>query len=45
MEISFQEKELFLLDMDGTMWIEKQWIDGALNFLEECKRQKNSMYF
>lgn len=45
MEISFQEKELFLLDMDGTMWIEKQWIDGALNFLEECKRQKKQYVF
>lgn len=31
--------------MDGTMWIENEWIDGALEFLSECDRQGKRYVF
>ena len=37
--------ELFLLDMDGTMWISDRWIDGATEFLAETARQGKRCVF
>ena len=37
--------QLFLLDMDGTMWIDDRWIDGAPDFLAELRRQNKRAVF
>ena len=31
-----KETELFVLDMDGTFYLDNDVIDGALDFLDEC---------
>ena len=33
-----KETELFVLDMDGTFYLDTDVIDGALDFLEEVKK-------
>ncbi len=37
-KILLQETELFVLDMDGTFYLDNEIIDGSLDFLEEVKR-------
>ena len=37
-KVLLQETELFVLDMDGTFYLDDEIIDGALDFLEEVKR-------
>ena len=37
-KILLQETELFVLDMDGTFYLDNEIIDGALDFLEQVKR-------
>lgn len=37
-KLLLQETELFVLDMDGTFYLDDEIIDGALDFLEEVKR-------
>ena len=32
------QKELFLLDMDGTVYLENELIDGAKEFIEVMKK-------
>ena len=34
-----KDVRLFLLDMDGTMWISNKWIDGAPEFLKACEEK------
>ena len=33
-----KETELFVLDMDGTFYLDTDVLDGALDFLEEVKK-------
>ena len=33
-----KETELFVLDMDGTFYLDNDVIDGALDFLDEVKK-------
>lgn len=37
-KVLLQETELFVLDMDGTFYLDNEIIDGALDFLEQVKR-------
>ena len=37
-KVLLQETELFVLDMDGTFYLDNEIIDGSLDFLEEVKR-------
>ncbi len=37
-KVLLQETELFVLDMDGTFYLDEDIIDGALDFLEQVKR-------
>lgn len=37
-KVLLQETELFVLDMDGTFYLDNEMIDGALDFLEQVKR-------
>ena len=34
-----RQKKLFLLDMDGTLYIDQRLFDGAAEFLEAIKRR------
>ena len=36
--VLLQETELFVLDMDGTFYLDNEIIDGSLDFLEQVKR-------
>ena len=33
-----EKTELFVLDMDGTFYLDTQILDGSLDFLEQVKR-------
>lgn len=37
-KVLLQETELFVLDMDGTFYLDDDIIDGSLNFLEQVER-------
>lgn len=37
-KVLLQETELFVLDMDGTFYLDNEILDGALDFLEQVKR-------
>ena len=36
--VLLQETELFVLDMDGTFYLDNEIIDGSLDFLEQVER-------
>jgi len=40
-----KETELFVLDMDGTFYLDNDVIDGALDFLDEVKNAGNDLCF
>lgn len=40
-----KETELFVLDMDGTFYLDNDVIDGALDFLDEVKKPENDLCF
>ncbi|MBR5156155.1 MAG: HAD-IIA family hydrolase [Clostridia bacterium] len=40
-----QDKRLFLLDMDGTLYIDTQLFDGTLEFLEQVKKMGGRYMF
>ena len=40
-----KETELFVLDMDGTFYLDTDVLDGALDFLEEVKKAGRDMCF
>ena len=40
-----QNKRLFLLDMDGTLYIDTQLFDGTLEFLEHVKKMGGRYMF
>ena len=37
-KVLLQETELFVLDMDGTFYLDNEIIDGSMDFLEQVKR-------
>ena len=37
-KVLLQETELFVLDMDGTFYLDNDIIDGSLDFLEQVER-------
>ncbi len=43
--MKLNEKKLFLLDMDGTIYLDNDLFEGALNFLEEVKRSGGRYLF
>jgi len=43
--MDLKNKKLFLLDMDGTIYIDNQLIDGTLKFLEEVKKSGGRYLF
>ncbi len=43
--IDFKRKKLFLLDMDGTIYLGDQLFDGTLDFLQAVKRQGGRYLF
>lgn len=43
--LSLSEKKLFLLDMDGTIYLEDTLFDGTLDFLAEIKRKGGRYLF
>ncbi len=38
-EMNLKEKKLFLLDMDGTIYLDDDLFDGTLDFLDQVKKQ------
>ena len=40
-----KETELFVLDMDGTFYLDNDVIDGALDFLDEVKKAGKRFVF
>ena len=38
-----KETELFVLDMDGTFYLDNDVIDGALDFLDEVKKSRKTI--
>lgn len=40
-----EEIDLFVLDMDGTFYVGESMIDGALDFIENCKRRGKKFLF
>ncbi len=43
---TLQRKKLFVLDMDGTVYLEKQLFDGSLEFLDTLQAQgRNYLFF
>ncbi len=38
-----KETELFVLDMDGTFYLDTDVLDGALDFLEEVKKSREEI--
>ena len=45
MKHPIQEKKLFLLDMDGTLYLGEQLFDGTLDFLQEVRRRGGRAIF
>lgn len=45
MDDSLKKKKLFLLDIDGTVSLDKEWIDGALEFLNLVREQGGKYIF
>ncbi len=43
--MSLQDKKLFLLDMDGTIYLDNDLFDGTLDFLSEVKRKGGRYLF
>ncbi len=43
--MSLQDKKLFLLDMDGTIYLDSDLFDGTLDFLAEVKRKGGKYLF
>lgn len=43
--IDFKEKKLFLLDMDGTIYLGDQLFDGTLDFLRQVREQGGKYLF
>lgn len=43
--LSLSEKKLFLLDMDGTIYLDDYLFDGTLDFLEEIKKSGGKYLF
>lgn len=44
-KLLLQETELFVLDMDGTFYLDNEMIDGSLDFLEQIKRLGKKFVF
>lgn len=40
-----KSKKLYLLDMDGTIYNENEIFDGTLEFLEEIRQKRSTVYF
>ena len=43
--MKLSEKKLFLLDMDGTIYLDSDLFDGTLDFLAEVKRKGGRYLF
>lgn len=42
---NLKNKRLFLLDMDGTIYIDNDLFDGTLDFLAHVKKSEADIYF
>lgn len=42
---SLKDKKLFLLDMDGTIYLDNDLFDGTLDFLEQVKKMGGRYIF
>lgn len=43
--MNLKDKKLYLLDMDGTIYLGNNLFDGTLDFLDYVKKSADDIYF